>query len=567
MRTWCSGALAALALLGFGCSGQVDAEEPISISEAITNGTVETPWAQNPPAPTAAILYAQQSGSCTATLVSPSWVLTAQHCDFQVGATFTSIRPTGNVSRTADAVVNSRLPVDITMVHLSEPFTDVPTLPVYTGSEPALLNQVATSYGLRWPDGYVLKSAPFKLGPADKYYAQPSDTPYYYTSSKNAAGQVMELGDSGGPLLLNGKVVAVNSTGNGQDMGFATVASNRDLVTTPSRVQFTTGDFNGDGMSDFIATTSAGSKFYFSRPFGRWSIDTRAELTLSSANFTTGDFDGDGKTDLIVSTAGKAEFWYGTVSLPWVVKPAPVLGIFTPGKFNSDKATDFVLATSTETTWYYATATRGVWTKGVVRKDITGISAQFTPGDFDADGSTDLVISTSKGSQWYYAKTGWTKALVNRPDLPVGEVTFVPGDFDGDKRCDLVITNPVGSFWYYAGAVRGQWNDTAYQWRLDLPLGTVRYTTADFNGDGKTDLIITTATGSYWYVSGGLGIWNEGVFPSRPDLRLDNTLYAPGDFNKDGLGDLIISAPTGSYWYYSTGYSWTYPMSDKGLPL
>jgi hypothetical protein len=79
----------------------------------------------------------------------------------------------------------------------------------------------------------------------------------------------------------------------------------------------------------------------------------------------------------------------------------------------------------------------------------------------------------------------------------------VSGDFDGDKCSDLIISTASGSYEYLGKSGGGF---TADVWvRTDLPRGSVSYVPSDFTGDFRTDLIISTASGSYEYLgkSGG----------------------------------------------------------------
>jgi hypothetical protein len=144
-----------------------------------------------------------------------------------------------------------------------------------------------------------------------------------------------------------------------------------------------------------------------------------------------------------------------------------------------------------------------------------------------------------------------------------GRLRYTAGNFDGDSDTDLVITTASGSYWYFSSG-DGSW--TYPYTRTDLPFGEAEYTPGDFNGDGKTDLVITTASGSYWYFSNGDGTWS--VPYTRHDLPLGAVRYVPGDFNADGRTDLVITTASGSYWYFSNGDgTWTYPYTRHDLPL
>ena len=56
--------------------------------------------------------------------------------------------------------------------------------------------------------------------------------------------------------------------------------------------------------------------------------------------------------------------------------------------------------------------------------------------------------------------------------------------------------------------VTGKWSEDNV--RTDLPYGRVSYTPGDFNGDGKTDVVVSDFSGSYWCYSRGRGAWGEG---------------------------------------------------------
>jgi hypothetical protein len=582
----------AFVALGTGCGASSDrAEPPVTTGGAVVNGNVVSPWADGGNTLARAIVFGASSlGECTGTVISPSWVLTAQHCSFAVSnnAQFTSIRPPsfpGNdnpgcpavgatcITRVVDSVFNDPRS-DITLAHLSEPFTDLPQVELSVGSEPAILNQSVDCYG--YSGTFTLTSGTFLSASSQSFFGTPTDDPSFFMALTNQQNQIAQHGDSGGPCMIGSRVVGVFSYSDfSTAMAFAAVPNSRDLVIAPTRVQFTVADFNGDGFSDFIATTSAGSTWFFSTATGDFTTATEPDLTIGSVVFTTGDFDADGKADVIVTNAAGSAWWYATdVAGVWDkenVQPDLTFNFvqFTTGDFDNDGRTDFVETTPSGSSWYYATPARGQFAPVFTRSDLPVQLVGFTAADFDGDNRTDLIVTTPLGSQWLYANDNGTwdaTPSTNRDDLVLGAVSFTAGDFDGDSRSDVVITTTQGSFWYFATPVQNQWDETLYS-RPDLPLGTVKYVTGDFNNDGRKDLVITTGSGSYWYISNGRGSFDDSIFPARGDLPLGSVRYSAGDFNADGQTDLIITVGGGSFWYYSAGTFFTNPRTDSTLPL
>ncbi|HEX2731093.1 MAG TPA: VCBS repeat-containing protein [Polyangiaceae bacterium] len=564
-----------------GCAGTDSMSETGELGEALLNGTVVVPWSPTSPVPEAkgiVELSWDSSGvnsNCTGTVVKPSWVLTAAHCAFAAGAFAVSQRPAPqtNVVRTVDAVVYDQFS-DIEMLHLDQPFTDVPLTPVYAGTPGEVIGSTMRCYGYGNRDGSVtaaqLTYADFVPVQAGAPYLFPS----YLATVPNASGQIQRPGDSGGPCLIGGAVAATDSYGPA-NLSYAILTStplHRDAVVTPSRTQYTVGDFNKDGRSDYIATTPSGSTWYYSLPQGGYTIDAHPELRLSEVTFTPGDFNKDGRTDLVVTTAAGSAWWYATATqASWniaITRPDLILhGVqFTPGDFDGDGDTDLVISTASGSEWHYASNTSFI--KKMTATSLPIAQVQFTPGDFNGDHRTDLIVTTLNGSSWVTYNGALSSTIApTRADLTLSNISYTPGDFDGDGRTDVIITTPGGSWWYYAvGSASNKitWNETAYPARRDLTLGKVTFSAADYSGDKKVDLTIITASGTYWYYSTGRA-WSEA--PARGDLPLGSVAYTNADFNADGKKDLIITTEGGSWWYQSAGTSWTQLRSDRSLPL
>ena len=174
-----------------------------------------------------------------------------------------------------------------------------------------------------------------------------------------------------------------------------------------------------------------------------------------------------------------------------------------------------------------------------------------TPGaDFNGDGAPDLLWQndgTRQAVVWSISgppENAWWQWNWLASDGVDGWRLAAAADFNGDGKPDLVWQNDTTSqvgVWYMGGpegnAFLG-WNSLASDgvsgWRLAA--------TADFNGDGKPDLVWqsdTTSQVAVWYMGGPRG----NAFLGSNWLASDGVsgwrLAATADFNGDGKPDLV----------------------------
>ena len=245
------------------------------------------------------------------------------------------------------------------------------------------------------------------------------------------------------------------------------------------------------------------------------------------------DFDGDGKNDLLVqdSIAGAVEAWF--------LDSATIKGTQS-------------LSHSLDANW-----------------------APVGRGDFNADGKPDLV--------WQHKTEGWvelwymdgtnriaaTPPSISRLADPLWKIVGV-GDFNSDGKPDLM--------WQHASL-----RDLAV-WQMDgatvnqtLSLTPVRADplwkvvgVADFNNDGKTDLLWRhTGLGdvAVWLMNGVSRIIHAPLTPfSVPDQRWQ--VGAVTDLNGDGKPDLVWEHTDGTVmiWHMNGTSRTTYPIIPVTMP-
>lgn len=263
------------------------------------------------------------------------------------------------------------------------------------------------------------------------------------------------------------------------------------------------GDYDGDGLTDFIRQAKAGGSapafsIYFSNGDGTFNIVGSTGINHSHV-ITTGDFDGDGKTDFLRQGSGSSLYNCDPCSNTFAIfysngdgtfsSYAPVgeqwqgsyygyrMGlraenvILHPGDFNGDGRTDFVSQTDvyfgSPTTIYYSSGRAGFRSSnsGSVAGSYFNDGANLIAGDWNGDGRLDLLRQShgSSNTLWRNVPTGFYRVLangsfeINAPMLPEYQdelkagfsslgSNLTVGDFDGDRKDDF-IKQPRNSAW------------------------------------------------------------------------------------------------------------------------
>jgi hypothetical protein len=327
-------------------------------------------------------------------------------------------------------------------------------------------------------------------------------------------------------------------------------------------------DFNGDGIVDLAVTNSEGGSLsiLLGNGDGTFQAAVTYPLGVLPRSLVVADFNGDGHPDIAVANAGST-FSPGTLSV--------LLG-------NGDG--------TFQTAHDYPTFPPA--------GDSTGYFDTLAVGDFDGDGHLDLAMTGQYGVVIWLGRGDGSFQFQTGPRYNVGTGSVAVADFNQDGHADLAVTNAeanavrilvgngdgtfqappsyptdfgdasavaVGDFNgdgipdFAMGTMVGQGGEVL-PW-LGNPDGTyrnfgtflaqapvLRIATADFNGDGKQDILICTYNppGLHSPRTSGIQVWRgNGRASFAPAFAYDSDLgiYAAeiGDFNGDGIPDIVIA--------------------------
>src|SRR5579859_1897164 len=337
-------------------------------------------------------------------------------------------------------------------------------------------------------------------------------------------------------------------------------------------------DFNGDGKLDVAVADygnpSTGDNGGISVLLGNGDGTFQpAQLIGAGKNplsIAAGDFNNDGKQDLVVtdlgdrSSGGNGNLTVllgngdGTFQSPVTLTAGPEPFELALGDFNNDGILDFTVTDFS--TGVYLILGKGDGTfQSPVLFSTANSPVAIVAQDFNRDGKLDLAVAGSAPGGFSTTAHSTVAILpgngggsfapaVPSPINTLGPTSIAAGDLNGDGKSDLAITTFICSFGLCTSGTStllgngdGTFQPEQDVWLARCECGELTPLSihiADLTGNGKADVV-------------QIGFSNLAVLPGNGDGTFQGPLYfgadaapfalATGDFNGDGKPDIVVA--------------------------
>ncbi len=378
----------------------------------------------------------------------------------------------------------------------------------------------------------------------------------YATAPGTGRIRLTAIQECGPASCLQPTTVAYQDGANGWQASSADTAISTSAQKAPLPLEL-----NGDGLTDILYAIDAGGgnvrwHFLLGAPGGYTAPVDTGFVTSSSATIIPGQFVGNGRTQFLVPQSG---YWHvaGFTNSGFSSSNTgrAVGGEYAAGDFDGDGLADLMarsggltptinvrrnvtVPTTGAMSAQFASSNQSVWTVPSPRQSMPWDNLRVA--DLNGDGRADIValtFTTSTRNPKFFAtpllSNGFGTAFTVGTERTLWQESMVTmGDWNADGCSDIIqvrsvfISNCAGDLVEIATGSTPATGSSLY---TAMP--------ADWNGDGRTDLLYVDAASRQWFAVASTG---NGAAPPVPTgiAAPASTAWFVFDADGDGLTDL-----------------------------
>jgi hypothetical protein len=317
-------------------------------------------------------------------------------------------------------------------------------------------------------------------------------------------------------------------------------------ATGTNPLSLAVGDFNADGKLDLVTANAGDVSVLLGNGNGTFQAPASINNGISPSCVAVGDFNNDGKLDLGMTS----NVYYGASYGGWYIGQANVLlgtgaGSFAApivtslgwgnydseafADFNGDGKLDFATHNALDGTvkLLLGTGTGALGAANNFYADYYSSSTSTTARDVNADGNVDLMVA---GSVLLGTGTG-SFAAAQSYNAGASPKSLAVADFNGDGKIDLVTANAGGTVSVLLGDGTGAFRPPVI---AAVGAGASGVAAGDFNGDGRADAASANSGANNISV-----LLNDGIWPalSAPSF----TITDPPSITEGNTGSTAVS--------------------------
>jgi len=343
-------------------------------------------------------------------------------------------------------------------------------------------------------------------------------------------------------LAISGSYPPVVSLllGNG-DGTFQAATTVAETASAQGGVDLAVADLNGDGKLDLVLAAGPYAdgliSVFLGNGDGTFSAGQSYFPVLETdETVAIADFNSDGKPDIADSRTILLGNGDGTFQ-GWLAVPIPS-GATTSGDFDKNGTMDVagVTTNSSQNPSVYILTNDGTGVLTLAHSyALPGPYGGIAAADLNNDGNLDLVTANLSAYAVLLGNGDGTFQAPIISGVPGGTSnpsSIVIADFNGDHKLDLALATNQQTVAVLLGDGDGTFGTPSYL--FDGDGGVIA--SADFNGDGKPDIVEAGPSGIAILLGNGDGTFQAASFPITTSFA--NALFA-ADLNGDGKADIV----------------------------